>query len=186
MTITEALAVACADLYSDNVSVMIDQEHPESIFVLRTTRPISVVLEKGEMYLSTARYGFPEELENEPIMLPLFYACDVTRKGIRVTRDKMDMEPVAEMTPYTYKEAYKRFEAMLKSKDAPLYFDDLERAVAREMRDLWPGDHTYIQHGRLVYDMLWQFDREGRLKREMRIQENAEGQRRRWYFSLKD
>jgi hypothetical protein len=56
--------------------------------------------------------------------------------------------------------------------------------VGREMRDLWEGDHTCVQHARLVYDMLWRFDREGRLKREMRVQERPDGTRRRWYFWL--
>ena len=40
------------------------------------------------------------------------------------------------------------------------------------------------QHARLVYDMLWQFDQEGRLKKEMRLQELQSGSRHRWYFSL--
>lgn len=185
-TITEAMALACADLYSDNATVMINENYPNNIYVLRTNRPIQVILEKGEMYLATTRFGFPEELKNDPIMLPLFHACVVTKDGIRITRDKMDIEPVSEMTPYTYKEAYKRFEAILRLDKAPVYFDDLEYAVDRTMRDLWPGDHTIVQHARLVYDMLWQFEKEGRLKREMRMQERDGGQRRRWYFWLED
>lgn len=183
-SITKALAKSCDLVYSDNVSVIINQNYPDSIFALRTTRPMNVILENGEAYMATTRYGFPEELQNEPIMLPLFNVCVVTKDGIQITTDKMEMEPVSEMTPYTYKEAYKRFEALLMSDRAPMYFDDLEYAVGGEMRDLWPGDHTCIQHARLVYDMLWLFDQEGRLKREMRVQNHRHGQRHRWYFWL--
>jgi hypothetical protein len=75
---------------------------------------------------------------------------------------------------------------LLKSEKAPMYFDDLEFAAGREMRDLWEGDHTFVQHARLVYDMLWQFDQEGRLKREMRIQDCDGVPRHRWYFWLED
>ena len=89
------------------------------------------------------------------------------------------------MTPYTYAEGYRRIEALLKSEKAPLYFDELEFAIG-DMRDLWPGDHTLVQHARLVYDLLWQFDQEGRLQREMRVQERTDCTRHRWYFSLKD
>ena len=186
MSITKAMATACADIYCDNVSVVINQDYPDRIFALRTTRPMYALLENGEAYMATTRYGFAEELHNEPVMLPLHYACAVSKDGIHISADKMDIEPVMEMTPYTYAEAYKRFEALLKSDKAPVYFDDLEHAVGREMRDLWPDDHVYVQHARLVYDMLWQFDQEGRLKREMRLQDHPNGKRHRWYFWLED
>jgi len=78
-----------------------------------------------------------------------------------------------------------QLEELLKSAPEPMYFDQLELAVGK-MRDLWPGDHTFVQHARLVYDLLWQFDREGRLTREMRIQPTKMGDRHRWYFGLKD
>ena len=90
-----------------------------------------------------------------------------------------------EMTPYTYAEGYRRIEALLKSEKAPLYFDELEFAIG-DMRDLWPGDHTLVQHARLVYDLLWQFDQEGRLRREVRVQERNDGTRRRYYMWLED
>ena len=186
LSITAALAKATEHIYTDNASVLINQNYPDSIFALRVTRPMQVILENGEAYMATTRYAFPEELKSEPIMLPLAHVCIVKKDGVQVTLDKINREPVEEMTPYTYKEAYKRFEKLLKSPDAPFYFDDLEFAVGREMRDLWPNDRPCIQHARLVYDMLWQFDREGRLKREMRVQDHRHGPRRRWYFWLED
>ena len=182
-TLEEAMVLTCDHVFTDTILVMLHISQPDRIYVTRNTRPMNVVLEDGEMYMATTRYGLPEHLKNEPIMLPLQRACYVTREGITVTDAKMQKEPVSEMTPYTYAEGYKRFEALLTSEKAPMYFDELEFA-ADEMRDLWPGDHTCVQHARLVYDMLWQFDREGRLKREMRVQERTGGTRRRWYFQL--
>ena len=186
MSITEAFIKSTEHIYTDNVSVVVSQKYPDSIFALRVTRPMQVILENGEAYMATTRYAFPETLKSEPIMLPLAHACIIKKDGIHVTPHKINREPVEEMTPYTYKEAYKRFEKLLKSKDGPFYFDDLEYAVGREMRDLWPNDRSCIQHGRLVYDMLWQFDQEGRLKREVRVQDHRHGPRRRWYFWLED
>lgn len=182
-TITEALALACAHMYSDNATVLISESHPDSIFALRTTRALTAVMEKGETYLATTRFGMPEGLGEKAIDLPLFYACRLTTAGITVTPVKMEAEPVAPMSPYTYAQAYQRFEALLTSDAAPLHFDKLEIA-ANEMRDIWEGDHTCVQHARLVYDMLWQFDREGRLKRELRLQQTHFGPRHRWYFSM--
>ena len=185
-TMTEAMALSQTDIYNDNVSVFLNEAFPDSIFAIRNTRPMNVLMENGETYMATTRYGFPEELKNEPIMLPVQYACEITREGIKICGSRMNIEPVMEMTPYTYAEAYKRFEQILRSGEAPVCFDDLEYAVGRGMRDLWPGEHTFVQHARLVYDMLWQFDREGRLKREMRIQQVHESSRHRWFFWLED
>jgi len=67
---------------------------------------------------------------------------------------------------------------------APFYFDQLELFVGKELRPLWEGDHTLVQHARLVYDLLDQFQREGRLKKEMRLQKRPHGVRHRWYFWL--
>ena len=183
-SMTEAMTLSQTDIYNDNVSVFLNEKFPDSIFAIRNTRPMNVIMEKGETYMATTRYAFPEELKNEPIMLPVQYACEVTREGVKICGSRMNIEPVMEMTPYTYAEAYRRFERILGSEEAPVCFDDLEFAVGRGMRDLWPGDHTFVQHARLVYDMLWQFDREGRLKREMRVQEAYESLRHRWYFWL--
>ena len=66
-----------------------------------------------------------------------------------------------------------------------MYFDELE-LVLNKMRDLWPGDGTLVQHARLVYDLLWQFDKEGRLKRETRAQQLYGGTRYRYYFWLEN
>lgn len=182
-TLTQALALTCAHMYSDNVSVLISETHPDSIFALRTTRPLTVAMEQGETYLATTRFGMPEGLGEKAVDLPLFHACRIGREGFTVTSDKMVAEPVAEMTPYTYAEGYRRFVELLSSQNAPLHFDKLELA-ANAMRDVWEGDHTCTQHARLVYDILWQLDREGRLKRELRLQDTRFGPRHRWYFSL--
>ena len=184
-TVAEALALACPWLYSDNVSVILSEYAPDRITLLRTTRPIVCVMEKNETYIATTRYGLPEELSAEAFDLPLFYAVEVRQNGITVTKHRMDAEPVMEMTPYTYREGYKRVEALLKSEKAPLYFDELELAIDK-MRDLWPDNHTCVQHARLVYDLLWQFDREGRLHREVRVQQQPTGTRRRYYMWLED
>lgn len=180
--ITEAMALACQHMYSDNVTVMINQNYPDKIFALRTTRPMQALLENGEMYMATTRFAFPEELKNQPEMLPLHHACELDKNGITVAEHKIDLEPVAEMTPYTYEEGYTQLEKLLTT-GTPMYFDELEEAI-NEMRYLWLGDHTYVQHARLVYDLLWQFEQEGRLRKEERIQARSDGTRKRWYFWL--
>ena len=57
-----------------------------------------------------------------------------------------------------------------------LYFDDLEFAVGRDMKDIWPEQHTLVQDARLVYDVLYQLEQEGRLKSVVRPKPCSSGQ----------
>ena len=165
MTMGQAMAKTQADYYEDKALVMINRDTPDRIYGLRTSRPMNVLMAEGEKLMATARFAFPEDVSGEVMMLPLHQVCEVTREGVTVTADRMDCEPVAEMTPYTYAEGYKRIVEMLAGKqDAPLYFDDLEIAVFKHMRDLWPGNYRLVQDARLVYDILYQLHQEGRLK----------------------
>lgn len=184
MSPIQAMARVDDDMYTDAVMVMLHQDHPGNIFVSRTTRPMNILQEKDEVYLATTRFAFPEELTVQPWMLPLHYGCIVRADGVQITPYRGNREPVSEMTPYTYLEGYRRMETLLRSDRVPLYFDDLEIAVGSNMRDLWPGDHTLVQDGRLVYDLLWEFEQEGRLKRELRTQKVGTSSRKRWYFWL--
>ena len=184
LSISEAQARAAEHIFTDAITVVINENFPDTIFALRVTRPMEVIFENGEVYMATCRYAFPDELKNDPLSLPLTHACQVTRNGFSVTPYRVETEEVAEMSPFTYKEGYKRVEALLKGGEK-LFFDDLESAI-NKMRDLWEGEHTYVQHARLLYELLWQFDMEGRLKREMRLQERSTGERHRWYFWIED
>lgn len=182
----QAMARACAHMYSDNVTVMLGEHDPDSIFALRSTRPLLAYTENGETYVATCRYAFDEGKGDNAEYLPLHYACQITRQGITVTDAKMDVEPVAEITPETFRAGYERLCKILSVKEEnALYFDELEFAVL-DMRDIFEGDHTYLQHARLVYDVLWQLDKEGRLNRVIRTQQKKHGTRQRYYMWLKD
>ena len=179
----DALAAACTDMFGELVNVLVTESRPDSIFVMRLSRPMTAVTEKGESYIATTRFGLPEELRDKAFDLPVLHTCVINESGVTVTGSEVAVEPVSAMSPYTYHEGYKRLEALLKSDKAPLYFDEIEFAVD-EMRDLWEGNHTFVQHARLVYDLLYQFDKEGRLRREVRVQQRPDGTRKRYYFKL--
>lgn len=181
-TFPQAMALACAHMYSDNASVMLGESNPDTIFALRSTRPLLALTEGEETYLATCRYAFDEGMGDKAEYLPLHHTCEITRNGVTVTDYKMDIEPVAEITPQTFQEGYKRLCKLLSGpKENALYFDELEFAVL-DMRDIFEGGHTYLQHARLVYDVLWQLDKEGRLCRELRQQESKYGLRKRYYM----
>ena len=186
-TITEALVLASTHMYSDNATVLLSETDPDAIFALRTTRSLVANVENGETYMATTRFGMPDGMGDKAFDLPLFNACKLTRNGITVTGDRMDMEPVSENSPATYKKAYEYFEELLRSEKAPVNYDKMELTGLQMRDEWWDGNHTCIQNARLAYEILWQFEKEGRLQREMRLQDTSFGRpRHRWYFSLKD
>lgn len=184
-TMAEAMALAGNHMYGDGVAVALSATEPERIFAIRTTRPMCAMMSGGESYLSTTRFAFPEDIPGECIQLPLMHSCSVSRDGLTVCKERITVEDVCEVTPYAYQEGYDRIAALLQGKkDAPLYFDDLEFAVQREMEDIWPEKHPYQQGARLVYDVLWQLHTEGRLKTKVLPHEKKDGMTRRLYFWL--
>ena len=174
MSMTAAMAKMASDLYTDSVFGCLNVATPDRFYILRTTRPaISLKADDG-VYIATTRFAFPDGLRGEVKQLPVMYPCEITREGVMVSEDKMSgCEEISEITDYTLEEGYNRIVKILKGgRDAQVYFDTLEFAVGGEMRDLFPGDHTLIQHARLVYDVLWRLTEEGRLKTERRLFKN--------------
>ena len=169
-SIPEAMARALSEMYTDNVTVILNLKEPEKLFALRITRPMATLMAEDGTYMATTRFAFPEDAKGEVMQLPLHRVCEITKDGVNVTDAVLkDVEPVCEVTPNVYKEGYNRIVALLTGKrEAPLYFDDLEIAVYDNMKDIWPEQHHLVQDARLVYDVLWQLKCEGRLKTEMR------------------
>ncbi len=182
MSLEEAMAAEASELQGEHVHVAIHKDRPDSIFVLRQTRSITVLMEEGETYLATCRWAFPENLKNEAVDLPLMHVCSVGRDGIKITPHRITKEPTSPVTPLAYKEAYLFIEELLQS-GTPLFLDELESALNKR-REFFNEKTVYVEHARMLYDILWQLEKEGRLKKEMRVQTITHGTRRRWYFSL--
>ena len=181
----EAMALAGNDLYGDGVAVAIHADEPGKIFAIRTTRPMCAMMSGGDVDLSTTRFAFPEELRGEYMQLPVMHSCSLSADGLHISKARITVEDVSEVTPYAYWQAYLRISDLLRGKkEAPLYFDDLEFAVQREMGDIWPEKHTFQQDARLVYDILWQLHTEGRLKTKVLPHEKKDGTTRRIYMWL--
>lgn len=181
MSVSAALAKSNEELYSDVVFSVLNVATPDRFYVLRTTRPALSLKTDDGVYVTTSRFGFPEELRDDAQMLPLFSPCEITKDEVIISNERMTKcEEVAEVTDHTLEEGYKRICEMLKGKkDSPLHFDDLEIAVGKNMRDLFEGNHYLVQDARLVYDILYRLDKEGVLKRELR---RVSDRRQRWFM----
>lgn len=170
MSITEALARTCEDIYADNVSVVLHQDVPGKFFACRTNRPLSVLMTGQETYAATTRFAFPENLQGKYFMIPTMNVCSFSAEGVTITQDRVNVEEISDMTPHAYIEGYRFVEDLLRGKkDAPLSFDDIEAATFAHRDHIFDGNHTFAQHSRLVYDIMWQLKQEGRLKIQSRL-----------------
>lgn len=182
---TEALALSCSHMFADNATVVISQRQPDSIFALRTSRPLLALEENGETYVATSRYAFDEGKEDLARYLPLQQACEITRSGVRVSDDKITVEPTAKITEAAFQKGYDHICEMLSvPKENALFFDDLELDLLKNIREIFDEGYSHTEHARLVYDVLWQLKKEGRLCQELRTQKTTHSQRQRWYFWL--
>ena len=184
---TEALALSCSHMYGDNATVVISERTPDSIFAMRTSRPLLVLQEPDAVRIATSRYAFDEDKGDLAEYLPLHYSCEITRSGLRISEDKISGEPVSEITPETFRRGYDHICKLLSvPKENALYFDDLELDILRKVQDVFEDKHSLSEHARLVYDILWLLQKEGRLRQELRTQQTPHYNRQRWYFWLEN
>ena len=79
--------------------LMLNKNEPDRIFAIRTVRPMNVLLSKGETYMATTAFGFPEDVAGEKMALPLMHACAITRGGFTVSPHRVEVEQVCPITP---------------------------------------------------------------------------------------
>jgi hypothetical protein len=182
---TEALALSCSHIFTDNATVLISEQQPDSFFAMRTSRPLLALADNGETYVATSRYAFDKEKADLAQYLPLQQACEITRSGVHISDDRITVEPTAKITESVFQKGYHYICKLLSvTRENALYFDDLELDLLKNIRKVFDEGYSLTEHARLVYDVLWQLEKEGRLQKELRIQKQQHYTRKRWYFWL--
>lgn len=167
----EALATAASDLFGERVSVAINSDTPDRICVARQTRPMEALMAKGECYIATSRFGFPEDVSGTAITLPPLRICTIRKDGVHLTSHEIEgelVDGVCEITPMTHIKAYKIIEEFLRGKkDNPVNLDEIWFEL-RNHGSLFHKKYDYEQSAKVIYDILYQLKLEGRLKMETR------------------
>jgi len=166
-SLPESLAASATHMYADNISMLVSGED-EAVYGCRITRPMAALFGKGETLLATTRFAFPKDIAGETVDLPTMNVFRLSKDGVSITHARVEVEDVAPVTPYAYKKAYEWMEKKFaENEDFALHFDDFELSFKAELGNVWNEEHTLIQHARLIYDILWQFHKEGRLTFKM-------------------
>ena len=131
---------------------------------------MEVLMAKGECFLATSRFGFPEEIKGTAVTLPVLRVCSVRKDGIQLTPHVIEgdlVDGVCEITPLTHIRAYSIIEAFLKGKkDQPVNLDEVYFELKKHP-DIFQEKYDFAQYAKVIYDILWQLSREGRLRTEV-------------------
>ena len=167
---SEALKLACEGGFTEMVSVMLTANDPERIRVGRISRPMHALVGDGECFIATCEYAFPNDVGGVRFPLPTLNVCEICASGVTVTGNRINVEPVADITPRSYFLGMELIEGFLKEKAevGGAYFDQLELFLKDHQHELFDGGYIYAQYARLVYELIYRLDTEGRLKSELR------------------
>ncbi len=174
---SEAFRLAVEGGYTDAVAVMLTANDPEKIRACRISRPMVACVGDGECFIASCEYAFDETMAGARFSLPVLSVCEISSSGVFVTGERVSIEPVAEPTPGTYALGMELVTEFLKEQKelGGAHFDKLEVFLKDHRDELFDGGHTYSQYARLVYELIYQLDREGKLRGEVRL--NSKGNR---------
>ena len=166
-----ALAATASEVFGERVSVVMNADVPDRICVARQTRPMEALIGKGECYIATSRFGFPEEVAGTAMTLPTLRICTVQKDGVHITTHAIEgelVDGVCEITPQTYRKAYEMIEGfLLGKKENPVNLDEVF-FMLREYPEIFRMKYDYAQFAKVIYDILYEMKQEGRLKTEVR------------------
>lgn len=156
---------------TDNVTLNIHADLPDTITAGVVNRPMSVMEADGETYLASCAIAFPEDVNGKITHLPQCSVSQVTPKGLEFFSKELEGVRVEQVTDRVLQHFRIELEKRLVGKkDAPLSLYEMDPHIGR---DIWSEpmvDCKYIKEGsRLkpsgaaLYQALWSFHQEGRL-----------------------
>ncbi len=172
---TEAFARAIDAGFTDYVGVMLTANDPDKIRVCKVSRPMSIMMGDGEMFIASTPIAFKNQPKGNIFALPALQICEITKDALTVTGRHINVEEVAPITPETYVKAAEIMLPYLKAakEKKGVFFDSLELLLGEHKEELFEGNHTYTPHPEVVYHILYELENKGLLNSEYR---NVPGQ----------
>lgn len=174
----EAMAKAVQRVHellpTDNVTVTIHENLPDTITVGTISRPMSVMEAEGETYLASVALAFPEDVKGKVSHLPQCAVSQVTPAGLEICTREMDGVRVEQVTEEVLQYYRNQLEPLLKT--APYALCELEPILDKEIWSEPMVDCKYVREGSMlkpvvpaIYQALWSFHQEGRLRSNVDI-----------------
>ena len=183
--IAKATKEALEDLPIDIILAAVHEDIPDTITVGTVTRPMAIALGDGEAYMCTTPFGLPEFLHKSSIIFlqPTTVAL-LTPDGLNIRTTSFKYSRVEQIYFRIAKEIRLEFEKYLKVGrenaidlyDIPFY-TDWDKVWSKPLVD----SNYVLENSRLkpvgpiIYEGLWSFYKEGRLKYELGTRTNSKG-----------
>lgn len=169
----KAVRSAHSTLPTDNITLSVHADIPDTIAIGNITRPMSVGLGDGETYLATCPIAFPDDIQKRPVLhLPPTSVSTVTPDGVKIHTTTIDGVKVEQIDYRVAKFIRDEMEARLTGKESePLSIYDLP--ILSRWLDIWSkpdveckynsNNGKLKQFAAVIYEGLWSFHKEGRL-----------------------
>lgn len=156
---------------TDNVTVSIHANLPDTITVGVVNRPMSVMEADGETYLASCAIAFPENIEGKVSHLPRCSVSQATPDGLEFFAKELEGVRVEQITDSILQHFRAELnERLTGKKDAPVSVYELGPNIGAGIWSEPMVDCKYVLTGsRLkpvtaaLYEALWSFHEEGRL-----------------------
>lgn len=166
-----AFAKAIEDSYSDLVGVMITVNEPSKIYVGKVSRPMNLLIGDGEAFIASAEFAFDGVCEGNFFTIPPLNVCEITADGMKVTDSRISTEEIAPITPSTFIHATEIMVELMneKKKSGGCVFDDFEILLGERREELFRNPSTYSLQSEVIYHVLYDLEKQGKLKSEERL-----------------
>jgi hypothetical protein len=188
-TIRDDMAVAMREALEefpiDVINVAVHANLPETITVTTVTRPMAIGFGKGEIYMCTTPFGLPESVTRGSVFFtPPTTVVQVTPNGAEIRSTEFEDTRVEQIDFRIAKEVRVELEKLLKVGeenaidiyDIPFY-TDWDKIWSKPLVD----SKYVLENSRLkpvapvLYEGLWSFYKEGRLKMKLGTRLNSKG-----------
>ena len=175
-----AMVDALTRLTADIVVLSVHAKLPDTITVGTITRPMNCGFGEGESYLSTSAIAFPDEVQKRPIIaIPPTSIAQITPEGISFSNEKIEGVRVEQIDYRVAAYIHDEMEKLLKKG----HIGVPEMPCYDGWRGIWSEPSVDCKfanpkgllkpYATILYEGLWSFHKEGRLKSA--IEKNAKG-----------
>lgn len=181
----DAMREALEEFPLDVITVAVHANLPETITVATVTRPMAIGFGKGEIYMCTTPFGLPENVMRGSIFFtPPTTVVQVTPKGAEIRSTEFKDTRVEQIDFRIAKEVRVELEKLLKVGEENA-IDLYDIPFYTEWDKIWSKplvDSKYVLEnsrlkpvGPILYEGLWSFYKEGRLKMKLGTRPNHKG-----------
>ena len=165
---------------ADVIMLSVHAKAPDTITIGTVTRPMSFAHTDGESFLATCAIALPEEAsKNNVVFLPPTSVSQVSSRGLFIASQTIPGVRVEAPDYRVAAKIYERMEAILKERPMGVP----EFPVWTDWRDVWQKPYVDCRfanpegllkpYASILYEALYAFHREGRLREEMGLDKNG-------------